>query len=50
MADAKREILTRDVKYSGERTRVVVGGAREYEARCRSCFRRDGAPPPAGAR
>jgi len=25
--------------------RVVVGGAREYEARCRGCFEREGAPP-----
>jgi thymidine kinase len=30
--------------------RVVVGGAREYEARCRGCFRRDGAPPTPGGR
>ena len=30
--------------------RVVVGGAREYEARCRGCFRRDGAPSGPGDR
>lgn len=30
--------------------RVVVGGAREYEARCRRCFTRDGDPPRPGGR
>ncbi len=28
--------------------RVVVGGAREYEARCRGCFTREGDPPRPG--
>jgi thymidine kinase len=30
--------------------RVVVGGAGEYEARCRGCFTRDGTPPRSGGR
>lgn len=34
---SQRLVATRD--------RVVVGGAGEYEARCRHCFERDGSPP-----